>query len=84
VDSRKISLKLLTGTPGEPAPELIRNESTYELALASVCVRPGAETLTDEDIVDERPDDGLCGYASPVWLNQNVISDKEIDGILML
>lgn len=84
VDSRKISLKLLTGMPGEEAPELTRNGSTYEISLARIRVRPEAEKLLEEDIVDERSDESLCGYAMPVWIEKMVqpMSDESIDEIL--
>ena len=84
VDSRKISLKLLTGMPGEAAPELTRNGSTYELSLARVRIRPEAEKLLEEDIVDERGDESVCGYAVPVGVEKLVHSmgDESIDEIL--
>lgn len=84
VDSRKISLKLLTGMPGEDAPELTRNGSTYEISLARVRVRPEAEVLLEEDIVDERGDENVCGYAVPAWIEKMVqpMSDESIDEIL--
>lgn len=89
VDSRKISLKLLTGMPGEDVPELTRNESTYEISLARVRIRPEADVLLEEDIVDERGDESVCGYAVPVWMEKMLdaaspvpMDDESIDGIL--
>lgn len=86
VDSRKISLKLLTGMPGEAAPELTRNGSTYEISLARVRVRPEAEVLLEEDIVDERGDETVCGYAVPIGMDIVVqpMSHESIDEILSM
>lgn len=40
----------------------------YELALAKVKIRAGAESIETADVVDERADAQVCGYAVPVWL----------------
>lgn len=77
-DVRKISLKLLTGTPGaEPSPPaLTRTDSVYELSLAKVKVRAGAESVEAADVVDERMDEGVCGAAIPAWLNTAALNER--------
>mgnify|MGYP004633832385 FL=1 len=69
-DARKITLEVKEGTPGaDPAPpELSRSGNVYELSLAKVKIRAGAESIEAADVVDERGDASVCGYAVPVWL----------------
>lgn len=54
---RRIDLKLIDGS-AESAPDLVRNEQIYDLAIAQI--------ITDESgitqIIDERADVELCGY----------------------
>ena len=67
---RKIMLEVRAGTPGadpEP-PALERDGNVYELALAKVKIRAGAECIETADVVDERANAEVCGYAVPVWL----------------
>lgn len=92
-DQRRITLKLLTGIPGaSPVPPgLTRSESVYELALAQVRVRAGAESIETADVTDERSDEAVCGYAAPAWLNESAmdarykltpITQSQVDEIL--
>lgn len=90
-DKRSISLKLVVGVSGQEAPALVRDDNVYELSLAKVCIRPGAGAISEEDIVDERMDESLCGTAVPVWLSKEnmsqqftvaSITDGEIDAIM--
>ena len=69
-EARKITLEVKEGTPGaEPVPpELTRSGNCYELSLARVKIRAGAESIEAADVVDERGDASVCGYAVPVWL----------------
>ena len=69
-DARKITLEVKEGTPGaDPAPpELNRSGNVYELSLTKVKIRAGAESIEAADVVDERGDASVCGYAVPVWL----------------
>lgn len=79
-DVRKISLRLLTGTPGanpEP-PTLTRTDSVYELALAKVKIRAAAESVEEADVVDERGEESVCGYAVPIWLDQATLDGRYI------
>jgi hypothetical protein len=61
--SRAISIAVKTGTPAASpvAPEMTRNETTYEMALAYVNVAAGASSVT---VIDKRSDSSICGWAS--------------------
>lgn len=54
---------VLYGTPAaEPqAPSLTRTADIYELGIADVLLKAGAESITDADITDLRMDSSLCG-----------------------
>lgn len=92
-ETRTIGLLLLTGTPGAAPvpPELTRTSTIYELSLAKIKVRAGAESVEAADVVDERADESLCGQAVPVWLSKEsldsryvmaAITDAEVDAVL--
>ena len=92
-DTRRITLRLLTGTPGaEPAPPaLTRTDSVYEMSLAKVKIRASAESVEAADITDERSNGSVCGAAVPAWLDAEAldgryattaITDTQIDGVL--
>lgn len=74
---RMVQLGVLRG--GEAAspvpPALVRSATQHMLSLAQVRVEPGASTLRDENITDERADETLCG------LHVRSVSDaiREID-----
>jgi len=51
-------------------PALQRDDTIYELSLARVHVATGAGILTDDDIVDERDDEELCGILAPARVEQ--------------
>ena len=54
---RWIRPMILAGTEGsDEPPELTRNDTVYEISLAQIKVRPGANTVAAEDITDERAD----------------------------
>lgn len=65
LDSRKISIEVKQGSfSSEPIPpDLTRNDSVYELSLARITVRAKSAALTSADIIDERPDINVCGFA---------------------
>lgn len=70
-ERRSMGVFLLPGVPGaapEP-PELTRTALVYEVSLARVHVRAGAESIEPEDVEDERGDESVCGYAMPVWIS---------------
>lgn len=54
---------VLYGTPAaDPqAPELTRTADIYELGIADVLLKAGAESITDADITDLRMESSLCG-----------------------
>ena len=55
---------VLYGTPAaEPqAPDLTRTADIYDLGFADVLLKAGAESITDADITDIRPNVALCGF----------------------
>ena len=57
---------ILVGTEGsEEPPALTRNDTVWEISLARIKVRPGANAIAEEDIVDERADSAVCGWCKP-------------------
>lgn len=53
---------------GEPSgspqpPELIRNDDEYEIQIAEILVKAGAQEITQADITDTRASSALCGLA---------------------
>lgn len=63
---RWIRPMILAGTEGSVAPpELTRNDAIWEISLAQIKVRPGSNTVTAEDITDERADASVCGWCKP-------------------
>ncbi|MBE5794678.1 MAG: hypothetical protein E7323_08380 [Clostridiales bacterium] len=71
LNDRKISLRVLEGVPGAMPvpPSLTRNSQTWDLSLAQVRIRASAAFVTASDVIDERSNEGVCGYAVPVWNN---------------
>jgi len=63
---REISIAILTGTPSSVpvAPELTRNSSIYELALADVKLNAAATSVSQLNITDLRPNSTYCGFVS--------------------
>lgn len=59
---RDITLKVVTGTPGEGATAPVRSDTIYQLVLAQISVATGVVGITQEDITDTRTDSELCGY----------------------
>lgn len=63
---RWIRPMILMGTEGESEPpQLTRNDVVWEISLARIKVRPGANTVVEEDITDERADTDACGWCKP-------------------
>lgn len=53
------------GEPGgapEP-PALIRNDDEYEIQVAEILVKAGAQSITQADITDTRQDSSVCGLS---------------------
>lgn len=65
-ESRKIDLYVVKGTPAEKptAPELTRNDSVYDLCLATVYVNGSTTNITQSKITDTRLDSSVCGVVS--------------------
>ncbi len=71
---RRMRIVLLTGVPSadpEP-PELTRTSLIYEISLARVRVRAAATVIESDDVVDERGDETVCGYAIPQAVSENL------------
>ena len=63
---RWIRPMILAGTEGsDEPPALTRNDTVYEISLAQIKVRPGANAIAAEDITDERADASVCGWCKP-------------------
>lgn len=58
---RDITLKVVTGTPGGPAPIPVRSGGIYQLVLAHVAVPGGVSSVTQDMIIDKRLDPEVCG-----------------------
>lgn len=65
---REISLKYVKGTPAATPvpPDLVRTSDIYQICLAQCTVRRNATNINQSDILDTRPNTGLCGYVSGV------------------
>lgn len=68
--NREIKLAVLTGTAVETpaAPELTRNDDTYELGVADITVGRGAVEITAASISDTRLNSSLCGIVNSLVL----------------
>lgn len=65
--SRDIHLQVVKGTEGSSAaPELTRNDSTYDLQLARVRLGANSENITFSAITDTRFDSSVCGIVTGV------------------
>lgn len=64
---RTISMVKKEGTAaGTPVPPtLTRSDAVFELSLAQVRVRAGNSAVLAADVLDERPDESVCGAALP-------------------
>lgn len=64
VSSRSIKLVYLQGSNSSnpTAPALTRDNTIYEISLATISVNPSVTTINQSDITDDRPDQELCGW----------------------
>ena len=65
---RKAFLMLKQGTASvkpEP-PTLERNDNVYELAIADIYINPAQTVIGVKDIVDQRENENVCGWAASV------------------
>ena len=62
--NREMGIEVKKGTPAQSpvAPDLIRNTSRYELALAEITLAKGQTSVTSSSIKDVRGYGSLCGY----------------------
>lgn len=65
---RKIWIDIVTGTPATNAvaPVIVRSSEYYELKLAEIHVNAGLVSITQENIVDTRLDNEVCGLVAGV------------------
>ena len=59
--------------PGDTT--VARNDTTYELQLATISVKTNATQITDGDITDKRSDSTVCGWSTP-------FDNINVDGIV--
>ncbi|PCS16597.1 hypothetical protein RU92_GL001021 [Lactococcus cremoris subsp. tructae] len=59
--------------PGDTT--VARNDTTYELQLATISVKTNATQITDADITDMRSDPTVCGWSTP-------FDNINVDGIV--
>ncbi len=66
--ARDIHIEVIEGDAAEGAayPELVRNASFYDIALAAVRVAKNAISISQADITDTRFDTALCGIVTGV------------------
>lgn len=62
--NRQVSLVMIDGTPAAnpTKPDIVRNDTLYDICLAYVYVGAGANTITGSNISDARGDADVCGY----------------------
>lgn len=65
---RLIELKVIAGTPAAVpnAPDLVRDEATYDLGLATITVLSGSTVISNSQITDTRPNNSVCGWVHQV------------------
>lgn len=73
-----IAIDLRTGTPGADPhpPELTRAGTIYEISLARVRIRAGANEITQADVIDERRDEAACGMLVPEALRLDALFER--------
>jgi len=66
--NREMGIEVLTGqTAVTPtAPALTRNQSRYEMSLATITVNKQVTSITNAMITDTRADSSVCGWATGV------------------
>lgn len=66
VEERKIDLYIIKGVSSDTpnAPNITRNESVYELSLATIYVNSYATNITQSKITDTRLDASVCGVVA--------------------
>ena len=64
IEARKIELVYLTGIPASvpTAPAITREGGVYDIVLADINVNAMAVGITQSNIIDQRPNQELCGW----------------------
>ena len=62
--NRQVSLVMIDGTPAAnpTKPDVVRNDTLYDICLAYVYVGAGANQITAQNIEDSRGNADVCGY----------------------
>ena len=62
--NRQVSLVMIDGTPAAnpTKPDIVRNDTLYDICLAYVYVGAGVTTITASNITDARGNADVCGY----------------------
>jgi len=81
--ARTVTVEKRIGTAASTpeAPALTRDDETWELSLAQVMIRAGAEEILASDITDEREDDDVCGLIAPESLRRSTVQQMIEDEI---
>ncbi len=81
--ARTIAMVKCIGTAASTpaAPALTRDEETWELSLAQVFIRAGAQEILASDVTDERADGDFCGVIAPEALRPSVLEQMIGDTI---
>ncbi|SKC57563.1 hypothetical protein [Maledivibacter halophilus] len=69
LDKRYVKAFILKGIPAESpvAPEITRNDNTYEISLAQVEIVTGKSFIEDYQIIDERLNHEVCGITTHLF-----------------
>ena len=84
-DYRDIGLFVIQGTPASvpTRPELTRNTSVYEIALADITISANATSITQANISDTRLDTNRCGIISSITQFDTTKLYKQIEADLI-
>lgn len=78
---RNIELKVIEGNTAinpEP-PALTRDYNIFDLSLARVRVRAGYSYIDESDVVDERADETVCGFANSLITVPTSVFQQQFD-----
>lgn len=66
IDSRKIDLYIIKGNAEQNpvAPPIIRNDSVYDLSLATIYINANSTSISQSKITDTRLDSNVCGLVA--------------------
>lgn len=77
-NDRTITMYVKKGTAAVSpvAPTLTRSGGVYEISLAKVAIRAGAESIEASDVTDERSSEDVCGACVPEALKRSVLDAR--------